>query len=327
MAIDRRASSRRTAASRLAFAGTAPFAVRILERLVAAKHAIDVVYTQPARKAGRGRKLTVSPVQSCAESHGMPVRTPIRLAREAEQLSAFDAVIVAAYGLLIPEVVLQAPRHGCLNVHASLLPRWRGAAPVERAIMAGDKETGVTIMQVDAGLDTGPIIAARTLPLDPHSTGPEVTDALAELGADALMATLADVDAWRPHPQDDARATYADKLTPADALIDWGRDAWAIDRQVRALTGRMTAHTPVADARLRVLVAHPVAGDSAEPPGTLVHSGNDWSVACGDGWLVLDTVQLNRGKGVPLTMAEAVNGYPSLLHNGARLASEDASTL
>ena len=303
---------------RIAFAGTAPFAVTILERLLASPHEVAAVYTQPDRRAGRGRKLTPSPVRMVAETVGIPVHTPTDLGSEADAFAAFDAVAVAAYGLLLPPSVLAAPRHGCLNVHASLLPRWRGAAPVERAIMAGDSETGVTIMQVDEGLDTGPIYCARRLPLDQESTGAPVTEALAKLGADAMLDTLDELGTVTPRAQDDAYATYAEKLTGADAVIDWTRDAAAIDRQVRALAGRMAAFTTAPDGtRIRILAARPGTGEGS-PPGTLFRDGSDWSVSCGTGALVLHTVQLNRGKGTPLPIASAANGYSGVFFDGAR---------
>ena len=307
---------------RLAFAGTAPFAVTILEHLLASDHDLPTVYTQPDRRAGRGRKLSPSPVRRLADARGIDVRTPAKLDRGANEFAAFDAVVVAAYGLLLPEAVLAAPRHGCLNVHASLLPRWRGAAPVERAIMAGDRGTGVTIMQVDAGLDTGPVYCRRHLPLDEKSTGAEVTEALAHLGAEAMLDTLDRLGTDVPRPQDDAKATYAHKLSAADAVIRWSREATALGRQVRALSGRMAAYTTAADGtRIRILAARPAQRAKAGLPGTLVLDEMGWSVACGVGRLVLDTVQLNRGKGTPLAIVSAANGYPRIFFDGARLGT------
>ncbi|MCY3813134.1 MAG: methionyl-tRNA formyltransferase [Gammaproteobacteria bacterium] len=307
---------------RLAFAGTAPFAAMILERLLASDHDLATVYTQPDRRAGRGRKLSPSPVRRLADARGIDVRTPTKLEPEANAFAAFDAVVVAAYGLLLPDAVLAAPRHGCLNVHASLLPRWRGAAPVERAIMAGDRETGVTIMQVDAGLDTGPVYCRRHLSLDEKSTGAEVTEALAHLGAQALLDTLDRLGIDTPRPQDDAKATYAHKLSADDAVIRWSQDATALDRQVRALSGRMAAYTTAGDGtRIRILATRPAEHDAPGSPGTLVRDEMGWSVACGVGRLVLDTVQLNRGKGTPLAIMSAANGYPRIFFEGARLGA------
>lgn len=307
---------------RLAFAGTAPFAATILQRLLASDHDLAAVYTQPDRRAGRGRKLSPSPVRRLADARGIDVRTPTKLELEANAFAAFDAVVVAAYGLLLPSAVLAAPRHGCLNVHASLLPRWRGAAPVERAIMAGDRETGVTIMQVDAGLDTGPVYCRRHLPLDDRSTGAAVTEALARLGAEAMLDTLERLGTDTPHPQDDAKATYAPKLSADDAVIRWSGDAIALDRQVRALGSRMAAYTTADDGtRIRILAARPAHHDAPGSPGTLVRDEMGWSVACGIGRLVLDTVQLNRGKGTPLAILSAANGYPRIFFDGARLGA------
>ena len=263
-------------------------------------------------------------MRSLADARGIAVRTPTKLDPEADALSAFDALVVAAYGLLLPAAVLAAPRYGCLNVHASLLPRWRGAAPVERAIMAGDRETGVSIMEVDAGLDTGPVYCRRHLPLDDRSTGAAVTNALAHLGAQAMLDTLDRLGTDTPSPQDDEQATYADKLTAADAVMDWSQNAIVLDRQVRALSGRMAAYTTADDGtRIRILAARPQGQDVAGSPGTLVRDGQAWCVACGVGRLVLDTVQLNRGKGTPLAIASAANGYPRTLFDGARLGVLD----
>lgn len=307
---------------RLAFAGTAPFATTVLERLIASDHDVTTVYTQPDRRAGRGRKLKPSPVRRLAAARGVDVRTPAKLDPEADAFAAFDAVVVAAYGLLLPPGVLAAPRYGCLNVHASLLPRWRGAAPVERAIMAGDRETGVSIMQVDAGLDTGPVYCRRHLPLDDQSTGAAVTDALAHLGAQAMLDTLDRLGTDTPRPQDDDQATYADKLSADDAVVHWGRNAAVLDRQVRALSGRMAAYTTADDGtRIRILAARPQVSDTSDSPGTLVRDGQEWCVTCGVGRLALDTVQLNRGKGTPLAIASAANGYPRILFDGARLGT------
>jgi len=261
-------------------------------------------------------------VRRLADTRGIDVRTPTKLEPEANALSAFDTVVVAAYGLLLPDAVLAAPRHGCLNVHASLLPRWRGAAPVERAIMAGDRETGVTIMQVDAGLDTGPVYCSRHLPLDEKSTGAEVTEALAHLGAEATLDTLDRLGTDVPRPQDDAKATYAHKLSAADAVIQWSRHATELDRQVRALSGRMAAYTTANNGtRVRILAARPDQHRAPGSPGTLVRDEMGWSVACGVGRLVLDTVQLNRGKGTPLPILSAANGYPRIFFDGARFGA------
>lgn len=304
---------------RLAFAGTPLFAATILRRLLDSPHRVALVYTQPDRPAGRGRKLSKSPVRQIAEAAGVEVRTPTRLTAEAETLKDVDALVVASYGLFLPHAVLDAPHHGCLNVHPSLLPRWRGAAPVERAIMAGDAQTGVSIMRVTAQLDAGPVYRQRALPIDESASGTTVTAALAELGAEALLEVLAALPDLPAEQQDEGRATYAHKLTAEDARIDWQRPAAHIARQVRALSGRLAAHTTLGDGfRLRILAASVAPTRANAIPGTLLRRGKQWRVACGDGELALETVQLNRGKGTPLAMQSAVNGYPALLHEGTR---------
>ena len=258
-------------------------------------------------------------MQTAAEAAGIPVYTPTRLDSEIETLRQVDWFVVAAYGLILPAAVLAAPKHHCLNVHASLLPRWRGAAPIERAIMAGDAETGVSIMQMDAGLDTGPVYRRRSLPLGDAATGGGVAKQLADLGANALLDTLDDLPSLEAVRQDDRAATYAKKLDDADARIDWTRSAIAIDRQVRALQGRMAAYARLGDVRLRLLETAPRAGTASAPPGTLARHGSQWRVACGDGALELLTVQLSRGKGTPQPVQSIANGYPDLVFHGAPL--------
>ena len=303
----------------MAFAGAPEFAAIVLQRLLASRHRVELVYTQPDRPAGRGRLLMPSAVRATAEAAGIAVRTPTSLKGEANALAEFDWLVVAAYGLLLPPKILAAPTHHCLNVHASLLPRWRGAAPIERAIMAGDAETGVSIMRMDAGLDTGPVYSRRTLPLDTQATGDTISAALAELGAQALLGTLDDLPELAPTPQDHHAATYAKKIEDADAAIDWRQTAPTIDRQVRALHGRMAAYTQVGDARLRILQSRPLQEAASAPPGTLAHHGKRWRVACGEGMLELETVQLNRGKGTPQPIQNIANGYRELLFDGSRL--------
>lgn len=305
---------------RLAFAGAPNFAATILERLLESEHQVGLVYTQPERPKGRGRKLAPSPVQTLAGSAGIDVRTPTALAGEEEALAGFDYLVVAAYGLLLPDSILNAPRHDCLNVHASLLPRWRGAAPVERAIMAGDAETGVSIMRIETRLDAGPVYRQHSLPLTPSATGARVTDGLASLGAGALLEVLAELPGLTPTPQNDARATYAHKLTSADSVIDWCNEAASIDRQVRALSGRGAAYTTAPEGvRMRILESFPATAVGDSPPGTLRRDSEGWQVICGGGTLGLVSVQLNRGRGTPMPIHSAVNGYGQILFDGARL--------
>ena len=277
---------------RIAFMGTPDFAVAALDRLVAAGHEMAAVYTQPPRPANRGR-LTPSPVQLRAEALGLEVRTPATLREEADR-TAFEALeldvaVVAAYGLILPRRVLDAPRFGCLNIHASLLPRWRGAAPVQRAIMAGDAETGVTIMQMEAGLDTGPMLAEARVPIARQTAG-ELTAELAEVGAAALLDVLARLPlAGAAQPADGV--TYAAKIDKAEARIDWEAPAIAIDRLVRAMQPSPGAWFESGGQRVKLIVAEPAAADGAA--GTLA---GEAVVACGTGGLRLLTVQ-PEGKG------------------------------
>ena len=309
----------------LGFAGTPGFAVRLLQALIDSEHAIGAVFTQPDRRAGRGRKLVPSPVRTLAEANGLTVHTPFHIADALACLKGLDVLVVAAYGLLLPQSALEAPRRGCINVHASLLPRWRGAAPVERAIMAGDTSTGVSIMQMDAGLDTGPVLMSRSIAIKETDTGMSLTASLAGLGADALLESLARLDALTPVAQDDALATFAPKLVATDAAIDWRNPAEHIARQIRALAYRRTAYTAMGTDRLRVLEARAVlthdtgvGSDVFHDPGTVLRTGDGVSVTCGEGALLLETVQLSRGSGRPMSVLDAANGYPNTFAAGAR---------
>ena len=303
---------------RLAFAGAPAFAETILARLLDSRHRVDLVYTQPPRPTGRGRRTAKSPVHALAENAGIEVRTPTKLTGQESTLAEFDWLVVAAYGLLLPQSILDAPKHHCLNVHASLLPRWRGAAPVERAIMAGDTETGVSIMRIEAKLDAGPVYRQRRLHLGNSALGATATADLASLGADTLLTVLDELPDLSPKPQDDALVTYAHKLAAAESLIDWHGDAVAIDRQVRALSGRAAAFTTGPDGvRLRILEAHPTTTKEPLPPGTLHRDAEGWRIACGQGALRLSTVQLHRGKGTPMPIQSAANGYSRVVFDGA----------
>ena len=292
---------------RLAFMGSPEFAVPALRALHAAGHAILAVYCQPPRPAGRGQRETPCPVHRAALDLGLPVRTPARLRRAPEEHAAFAALdldvgVVAAYGLILPAAMLDAPRRGCLNIHASLLPRWRGAAPLQAAILAGDAETGITIMRMDPGLDTGPMLLCGTVPIAPRTTLPELHDALAPLGARLLLEALERDPPPVPQPADGAR--YAPKLTKADAPLDWRQDAAALDRQVRALNpwpGTVFTHAGLA---LRVLAAEPAAGHG--PPGTVLNDAA--TIACGLGALRL--LRLQRPGRAPLPAAEFLRGTP-----------------
>ncbi|WP_066526267.1 methionyl-tRNA formyltransferase [Erythrobacter sp. CCH5-A1] len=251
---------------RIIFMGTPEFAVPALRALHEAGHEVVCVYTQPPRPAGRGKKLMPSPVQVEAERLGAPVRSPVSL-RGAEAQAEFaalsaDVAVVAAYGLILPKPVLDAPKHGCLNIHASLLPRWRGAAPIHRAVMAGDAETGVTIMQMEAGLDTGPMLHKVTVPVGRKTTG-ELFGELGAVGAAAMVEVLTNLAAFPPEPQDDGAAIYAPKIDKAEGKIDWSQDAAAIERLVRGLAPFPGAWFELEGERVKLLLAEVVEGAGA----------------------------------------------------------------
>lgn len=259
------------------FAGTPDFSAVALQALLDSEHEVIAVYTQPDRPAGRGRKLTASPVKNLALIHGIPVLQPVSLKDETVQkeLAGFqaDVMVVVAYGLILPKAVLQAPRYGCLNIHASVLPRWRGAAPIQRAILAGDHQSGVTIMQMDEGLDTGAMLTIKTCPIEASDTGSTLHDRLAGMGAMALLQTLGDIDAGRlqSEVQNDALATYADKLDKQEALIDWRQDAASIVRKIQAFNSWPVAYTNYNGKSLRLWQARLIAADTvAEPVGQVV---------------------------------------------------------
>ena len=292
---------------RLAFLGSPDFAVPALHALHAAGHSIAAVYAQPPRPAGRGQALRPSPVQAAAERLGLPVRTPARLRTDPPAQAAFaalslDVAVVAAYGLILPPAMLAAPRRGCLNIHASLLPRWRGAAPIQAAILAGDPESGVTIMQMEAGLDTGPMLLREAVPITPHTTGAGLHDTLAELGARLILQALDTAPAPVPQPADGA--TYAAKLERANARLDWTQAADALDRQVRAYDPWPGTFTTLAGEALKVLAAATADGDG--PPGVTLD--DRLTVGCGRGALRLLRVQ--RPGRAAMDAAAFLRGHP-----------------
>lgn len=309
------------------FAGTPDFAAHHLEALLASRrHRIVAVYTQPDRPAGRGKKLQPSPVKQLAERYGLPVLQPASLkdADAQARLRAFDAdlMVVVAYGLLLPLEVLTAPRLGCINVHASLLPRWRGAAPIQRAIEAADRETGITIMQMDEGLDTGDMLLKVSCPIDGTETGGSLHDRLAELGPDALLSALDQIATGtiRAEPQTDEHATYARKITKDEAQIDWEKPAEVLESTIRAFNPAPVCWTTAATERLRIWSAHCSDNSSGQAPGTVVSATPEGiQVATGSVDLVLTEIQLPGKNRMPVS--EVLKSRTALLASGTSLGS------
>jgi methionyl-tRNA formyltransferase len=286
---------------RLAFMGSPDFAVPALRALHAAGHEIAAVYCQPPRPAGRGQAVHRCPVHVAADTLGLPVRSPVRLRKATDAHAAFaaldlDAAVVAAYGLILPQPMLGAPRRGCLNIHASLLPRWRGAAPIQAAVLAGDAETGITIMQMDAGLDTGAMLLRAAVPIAADATSASLHDTLAALGADLILRALAEAPSPTAQPED--AATYAPKLTRADGKLDWTQDAATLERMVRAFDPWPGTFTTIGATPLKVLGARLAEGSGQ--PGSVLDDG--LTVACGQGALRLTRVQA-PGRGAMDTAA------------------------
>jgi methionyl-tRNA formyltransferase len=302
-------------AMRIAFMGTPEFAVPTLDALVAAGHDVVAVYCQPPRRAGRGKTLTPSPVQARAEAIGIVVRTPLTL-RDPQAQAEFaaldlDAAVVAAYGLILPQPILDAPRLGCLNVHGSLLPRWRGAAPVQRAILAGDAETGVMVMQMERGLDTGPMLATFRTPIDRKTAG-ELTIELARAGASLMVEVLGDPGAYPPVAQPEEGTTYASKIDKAESRIDFGQPAIQVERHVRAFNPAPGAWFEHGGERIRIHGCEPV--DGAGEPGELIDDA--LTIACSDGAIRPTSVQ--RAGRATMTPGELLRGFA--LPRGTRLA-------
>jgi len=306
---------------RIAFMGSPDFAVPALRALHAAGHEIACVYAQPPRPAGRGQKETPCPVHRAALDLGLPVRTPTRVKRDEAEHAAFaaldlDVAVVAAYGLIRPKAMLDAPRRGCLNIHASLLPRWRGAGPIQAAILAGDAETGITIMRMEEGLDTGPMLLREATPIGPRMTTPEVHDALAAMGSRLILRALDENPS--PVPQPEAGVTYAPKIAKEDGRLDWTQPAEALDRRIRALTPWPGCFFHHGAEVIRVLAAEPTEGQGA--PGTVLDAparpGGESGpviacggpvIACGAGALRL--LRLQRAGRAALPAADFLRGY------------------
>lgn len=297
-------------ALRIVFAGTPEFAAEHLKALLDTPHEIVAVYTQPDRPAGRGQKLMPSPVKQLAAQHGLPVLQPptLRDATAQAELAALqpDLMVVVAYGLILPQAVLDIPRLGCINSHASLLPRWRGAAPIQRAVQAGDAESGVTVMRMEAGLDTGPMLLKVSTPISAEDTGGSLHDRLARLGPPAVVEAIAGLAAGtlEGEVQDDALATYAHKLSKDEARLDWSRPAVELERSVRAFDPWPVCHTTLNGEPLKVWAAR--LGEGRGEPGRILDASRDGLlVGCGEGSLLLTRVQLPGGK--PLAFADLFN--------------------
>ncbi|WP_377510900.1 methionyl-tRNA formyltransferase [Octadecabacter sp. R77987] len=290
---------------RVVFMGTPEFSVPVLDALVAAGHEICAVYSQPPRPAGRGKKDRPSPVQARAEDLGLPVRHPVSL-KDAGAQAAFsaldaDVAVVVAYGLILPQVVLDAPAHGCLNIHASLLPRWRGAAPIHRAIMAGDIETGVCIMQMEAGLDTGPVLLHEAVGIGAEETTGALHDRLSALGANLIVRALAQIDTLTAQPQPDVGVTYAAKIDKAEARVDWTRPAAEVDRLIRGLSPFPGAWCDVGGERIKLLGSRIADGQGAA--GQVL---GGFVVACGAG--AVEVTRVQRAGKKPMNTSDALRG-------------------
>lgn len=296
---------------KIIFAGTPQFSVSALSALLNSRHQVVAVYTQPDRPAGRGRKLTPSPVKELALQHQLPIHQPLTL-RDAQEQKILadmraDIMVVVAYGLLLPLPVLQAPKLGCINIHASLLPRWRGAAPIQRAVLAGDANTGVTIMQMNEGLDTGDMLYKVDYRIQPHDTSEMLFTKLAELGADALLKTLDQFSEIHPEPQDNSAATYAHKITKEEARLDWTQSALELDRKIRAFIPWPVAFVQQGENAIRIWNAEVLEQQmKLQEPGTIVHTSSQGiDVATGEGILRIKSLQLPGGR--QLSAADVLN--------------------
>lgn len=299
---------------RIVFAGTPEFAVPPLRALLGTSHEICGVYTQPDRPAGRGRKLTPSPVKLIAQEAGLPVFQPETLKNEAAQAELRelkpDLMVVVAYGLLLPRAVIDTPPLGCINIHASLLPRWRGAAPIQRSILAGDAETGVTIMYIEPRLDAGPMLLKKSCPIGPDDTAGDLHDRLARIGAEALLEALPPIAAGTAQPelQDESLVTHAAKISKDDAQLDWSRPASELQRQICAFNPWPVAETVYRDQVMRVWRATVIPATRLAPPGTLLIDGEHLDVVTGNGCLRLLEIQLPGGKRI--AARDFINGHP-----------------
>jgi len=306
---------------KIIFAGTPDFAATHLQALIS-QHEVVAVYTQPDRPAGRGKKLNASPVKLLAEQNNLPIYQPQSL-KDPEQHTILanlqaDIMVVVAYGLILPQVVLDAPRLGCINVHGSILPRWRGAAPIQRAVEAGDKETGVTIMQMDAGLDTGAMLTITRCPIEPSETSGSLYDKLAALGAPALLSTLDKLKAGTAVAvaQDNGQSTYAKKIDKAEALIAWSQPAIIIDQRIRAFSPFPAAYTEIEGLRVKIWAAQTSTQQLGTPGEIVAADDNGLLVGCGQGSLLLTEIQLAGKSRMPVS--EILRSRVELFATGKR---------
>jgi len=316
---------------KIVFAGTPDFAVPPLRRLITGPHSVQAVLTQPDKPAGRGRKLRQSPVKQVAQQADIPVWQPASL-RDAEWQQRLaelkpDLMVVVAYGLILPQAVLDIPRHGCWNIHASLLPRWRGAAPIQRAILAGDRHTGVCIMRMEAGLDTGPVYRRKTTPINPQDTAGNLHDRLSVMGAEALeecLHRLAGGTLPDPVPQDEHGVTYAHKITTEEALIDWQQPATAIVRQINAFNPWPGARAEIAGQTCKIWRAHALDEAPAKPeqtPGSIRHVDKQTlHIQCGEGVLAIDEIQQAGKRRLPI--GDYLNAHSQRLADAKASGSE-----
>ena len=316
---------------RIVFAGTPEFAAAHLNSILNSSHEVIAVYTQPDRPSGRGIKLLPSPVKELALANNLPVNQPASLRNEDEHrlLESYsaDALIVVAYGLILPREILAVPRFGCINVHASLLPRWRGAAPIERALLAGDKVSGITIMQMDEGLDTGDMLLKSEVSIDDSNTRNDLESKLTEVGCEALIKALNNLEELlkTPEKQDDAQSCYAGKLDKAEALINWLQSAELIERQIRVGIGRFPAYSFFNSERIRILKAQVSNATSDLSPGTIIESNKDsFTVQCVTGSIAITQIQL-PGKNV-VAVRDITNSKPSFFTASKKFTASDETT-
>lgn len=307
---------------RIIFAGTPDFAARHLQALLDSEHQVIAVYTQPDRPAGRGQQLQASPVKQLAVAHDIPVFQPksLKKAPAQQQLAALDAdlMVVVAYGLILPQVVLDTPKLGCINVHGSLLPRWRGAAPIQRALWAGDTNTGVTIMQMDAGLDTGAMLSMVTLPIEDHDTSATLYDKLAVIGPRALVEALQDLPGLqaKAQPQQDSAANYAEKLSKEEALLDFNKAAVALEREIRAFNPWPVSYLQLGTQQLKIWQARVEAG-SAQPGQVVRVDKKGIAIGTSDGLLVIEQLQPPGKKA--MAVVDFLNGRADWFQTGQQL--------